>query len=143
MKPLSYCKPLKNLHKNSISATFYSSKYLLCCRPPNKWQKAAITVCSRPKWNAEIWVIFQCRLFYVYCFLQSFIHRETYFCMVHSLFRIKILQPVFQMPKKFFLITQLFIINVTFKDSKFLIFWSVGQEYSLFMINGCIFHCIQ
>ena len=86
--------------------------------------------------------------FNVGCFMGIAFYKVLFtgkhiFCMLHSLFRIRILQPVFQMPKKFFLIIQLFIINVTFKASKFVIFWSVGQEYSLFMINGCIFHCIQ
>ena len=79
---------------------------------------------------------------WVLLFTKFYSQGNIFFVCYIVFFRIKILQSVFQMPKKFFLITQLFIINVTFKNIKFVIFWSVGQEYSLFMINGCI-HCIQ
>ena len=59
----------KNLHRNSISATLYILIYL--------FHKAAVTYETPTQMlklylKDKIWVIFQCQLFYLYYFLETY-----------------------------------------------------------------------
>ena len=58
----------KNLHRNSISATLYILIYLFHKAPVTH---ETPTQMLKPNLKDKIWVIFQCQLFYLYCFLET------------------------------------------------------------------------